>query len=90
MRHRRAPTVEHSGNADLGAETLGIGGDRQGGLSRCREQQTVDRGFGEWSAACPVCCRETASVPPWASWHRNATAVPSTIGATDRASPATA
>ena len=47
--------MEHSGNADLGAKTLGIGGDRQGGLSRRREQQTVDRGFvvvgdiGDWT-----------------------------------------
>ncbi len=45
MRHRRAPAVEHSGDADPGAKPLGIGGDRQGGLGRRREQQTVDRGF---------------------------------------------
>ena len=32
--YRRARTAE-----------LGIGGDRQGGLGRCREQQTVDRGL---------------------------------------------
>jgi hypothetical protein len=45
MRHRRAPAVEHGRDADLGAKPLGIGGDRQRGLGRCREQQTVDRGF---------------------------------------------
>src|SRR5215472_19353429 len=55
MRHRRAPTVEHSGNANLGAKPLGIGGDHQRRLSRRREQQTVDRGFvvvgdiGDWT-----------------------------------------
>jgi hypothetical protein len=45
MRHRRAPGVQHSGDADLRAEPLGIGGDRQRGLSRRRKQQTVDGGF---------------------------------------------
>jgi hypothetical protein len=45
MRHRRAPAVKHSRDADLGAQPLGIGGDRQHGLRRRREQQTVDRGF---------------------------------------------
>src|SRR6267154_2604235 len=45
MRHRRAPAVEHGGDADPGANPLGIGGDRQRGLSRRRKQQTVDRGF---------------------------------------------
>jgi hypothetical protein len=45
MRHRRAPSVDHRGNANLGAKPLGIGGDRQGGFDRRREQQTIDRGF---------------------------------------------
>ena len=35
--------MEHGGDADPGAKPLGIGGDRQNGLSRGREQQTVDR-----------------------------------------------
>jgi hypothetical protein len=37
--------VEHSGDADLGAKPLGIGGDRQGGLCRRCEQQIVDHGL---------------------------------------------
>ena len=37
--------MEHSGDADPGAKPLGIGGDRHGGLSRGREQQTIDRGL---------------------------------------------
>ena len=45
LRHRRAPAVEHGGDADPGAQPLGIGGDRQRRLSRRREQQSVDRGF---------------------------------------------
>src|SRR5260370_29499297 len=45
MRHRRAPAVKHGRDADLGAKPLGIGGDRQRGLSRRGEQQTVDSGF---------------------------------------------
>ena len=45
MRHRRAPSVEHRGNANPGAKPLGIGGDRQGGFGRRGEQQTIDRGF---------------------------------------------
>ena len=43
--HRRTPAVKHSGDADPGAKQLGIGGDRQCGLSRRREQQTIDRGL---------------------------------------------
>ena len=43
VRHRRAPGVEHGGDADAGAEMLRIGGDRQHRL-RCRpEQQVVDQ-----------------------------------------------
>jgi hypothetical protein len=37
--------VKHSRDTDLGAKPLGISGDRQCGLSRCRKEQTVDRGF---------------------------------------------
>ena len=39
--HRRAPAVEHGGDADPGAKPLGIGGDRQGGFGRRGEQQTT-------------------------------------------------
>src|ERR1700724_1596702 len=40
--HRRAPGVEHGGEADAGTEVLGIGGDGEQRL-RCRaEQQVVD------------------------------------------------
>ena len=42
LRHRRAPGVEDGGDADPGAEMLGIGGDRERGLDRCLEQQVVD------------------------------------------------
>ena len=43
VRHRRAPCVEHGGDADARAEMLGICRDRQHRL-RCRlEQQVVDR-----------------------------------------------
>jgi hypothetical protein len=42
VRHRRAPAVEHGGDADPGAEMLGIGGDRKRGLGRRLEQQVVD------------------------------------------------
>ena len=45
MGHRRAPGVEHGGDADAGAQVLGIGRDREGGLGRCLEQQIVDRGL---------------------------------------------
>ena len=43
--HCRAPAVEHGGDADPGAQPLGIGGNRHRGLSGRRKQQTVDRGF---------------------------------------------
>ena len=42
MRHRRAPGMQHSGDADAGAEVLGIGGDLQRGLGRGLHQQAVD------------------------------------------------
>ena len=42
MGHRRAPGVEHGGDADAGAEMLGIGGDGQQRLGRRVEQQVVD------------------------------------------------
>ena len=45
MRHRRPPAVQHGGDADPGAQPLGIGGDCQRGLSCRGEQQTVERGF---------------------------------------------
>ena len=40
--HRRAPAVEHGGDADAGAEVLGIGGDGEQRLGRGAEQQVVD------------------------------------------------
>src|SRR5271169_3937302 len=40
--HRRAPAVEHGGDADAGAEMLWIGGDGEQCLGRCAEQQIVD------------------------------------------------
>ena len=43
MGERRAPGVQHGGDADAGAEMLGIGGDRQHGLGRGLEQEVVDR-----------------------------------------------
>ena len=42
MGHRRAPGVEHGGDADAGAEMLGIGGDREQRLGGGPEQQVVD------------------------------------------------
>ena len=38
-----APGVEHGDEADLGAEMLGIGGDRAQRLGRRPEQDGVDR-----------------------------------------------
>jgi hypothetical protein len=43
VRHRRAPGVEHGGEADAGAEMLVIGGDGEQRLGRRAEQQVVDR-----------------------------------------------
>jgi len=43
VRHRRAPGVEHGGDADPGAEMLRVGCDRQHRLGRRAEQQVVDR-----------------------------------------------
>ena len=45
MGERRAPGVQHRGDADAGAEMLGIGRDRQHGLGRRLEQQVVDHGL---------------------------------------------
>ncbi len=42
MGHRRAPGVEHGGDADAGAEMLRVGGDGQHRLRRRPEQQIVD------------------------------------------------
>ena len=45
MRHGRTPGVEHGGDADAGAEVLGIGSDRHHRLRGRPEQQIVDQGF---------------------------------------------
>ena len=42
MCHCRAPGVQYRGDGDLGAEMLGVGGDRQHGLGVGLEQQAVD------------------------------------------------
>src|SRR5712692_1893247 len=42
MGHRRAPGVEHGGEADAGAEMLWISADREQRLGRGAEQQVVD------------------------------------------------
>ena len=39
----RAPSVEHRGDADAGAEVLGVGSDRHHRLGRHLEQDVVDR-----------------------------------------------
>jgi hypothetical protein len=43
--HGRAPGVEHGGDADPGAQVLGIGGDGEHGVGRGLEQQIVDHGL---------------------------------------------
>lgn len=40
-----APGVKHRGDADLGADVLGVGSDRSERLGRGGEQQAVDRGL---------------------------------------------
>src|SRR5262245_45779156 len=45
MRHRTCPRVQHRREADLRAETLRVGGDRQQRLRRCLEQEIVDHGL---------------------------------------------
>ncbi len=40
-----APRVQHGGDADVGAEVLGVGCNRGQRLGRCREQQAVDLGL---------------------------------------------
>ncbi len=40
--HRRAPSVEHGGDADAGAEMLWIGSDDKQRLGRRAEQQVID------------------------------------------------
>ncbi len=45
LRQGRAPGVKHRGDADAGAEVLGIGRDGGHGLGRGREQDVVDRGL---------------------------------------------
>ena len=44
VRHRRAPGVEHGGETDLGAEMLGIGGDRAQSLGGRFEQHVINHG----------------------------------------------
>ena len=41
LRHRRAPGVEHGGDADARAEMASVGGDGEHGLRRRPEQQVV-------------------------------------------------
>ena len=43
MGQRRAPGVQHGGDADAGAEVLGVGGDGDQRLGRGLEQEVVDR-----------------------------------------------
>ena len=43
--HRRAPGVEHRGEADLDAQSLGIGSNRQHCLRGSFEQEIVDDGL---------------------------------------------
>ena len=45
MGQRRAPGVQHGGDADSGAEMLGIGCDGDEGLGGSLEQDVVDRGL---------------------------------------------
>src|SRR6267378_1248880 len=42
MGHRRAPSMEHGGDADAGAEMLWIGSDGEQCLGRRAEQQIID------------------------------------------------
>ena len=45
MRERRAPAVQHGGEADAGAEVLRVGGDGDERLGRGLEQDIVDHGL---------------------------------------------
>jgi hypothetical protein len=45
MGHGRAPGVQHGGDADAGAQVLGIGRDQEHGLGRGLEQEIVDHGL---------------------------------------------
>jgi hypothetical protein len=45
VRHCRAPAVQHRGDADAGAEMLGIRRDSEHRLCRGREQKIVDHGL---------------------------------------------
>ena len=42
LRHRRSPGMEHGGDAEAGAEVLGVGRDRHHRLGRRTEQQVID------------------------------------------------
>ena len=37
--------MEHGGETDLGAQVLGVGGDREHGVGRRFEQEIVDHGL---------------------------------------------
>ena len=43
MGQRRSPGVEHGGQADAGAEMLGVAGDGDQGLGGGLEQDAIDR-----------------------------------------------
>jgi hypothetical protein len=45
VRHRRAPGVEHGGDADARAEMTSVGGDGEHRLGRRVEQQIIDDGL---------------------------------------------
>jgi len=45
MRQRRAPGVQDQCHSDLGAEMLGVGGDRAQRLGGDGKQQSVDHGL---------------------------------------------
>ncbi len=45
MGERRCPGVEHGGQADAGAEMLGVGGDGDQGLGGGLEQDGIDLGL---------------------------------------------
>ncbi len=63
MGQRRAPGVEHGGQADAGAEMLGVGRDGDQGLGGGLEQDAIDRrlvlvgdvGDGPGRNLSPIC-----------------------------------
>ncbi len=48
---RRAPGVEHGGEADAGAQVLGIGGDGDQGPGGGLEEEAIDHGLVPITAA---------------------------------------